>query len=318
MINKTIFLTILHFFPWASTLTIKVSAPLLFLSISSCASTSPSTTLNESDTKTDIRKHIPVSTQNHGGYYLDDGPGDNPPKDLHLIPDAVPKLEPLREDNMRPYEALGQSFEPMTSLQPYKERGTATWYGRRYHGNHTASGEIYDMYAMTAAHPILPIPSYARVTNVNNGSSVIVRINDRGPFLSSRLIDLSYTAAYKLNIIKNGSGKVEVESILPDEVVPIQAVTPLASQQLPRTLSQQHNNSKAYLQLAAFGTEYSAHNYLSLVQKKFPQLSKTMRVRKKNNLFKIQVGPYSDEVLAQKAADTIAQRLSIDPLIIID
>jgi rare lipoprotein A len=103
----------------------------------------------------------------------------------------------------------------MTVLEPYKERGIASWYGRRYHGQKTASGEVYDMYGMTAAHTTLPIPSYARVTNVANGKSVVVRVNDRGPFLSDRLIDLSYTAAYKLDVLGGGSARVEVESILP-------------------------------------------------------------------------------------------------------
>ncbi|HJT50313.1 MAG TPA: septal ring lytic transglycosylase RlpA family protein [Nitrosospira sp.] len=150
-----------------------------------------------------------------GGYYLDDGPGDDPPADLASIPDAVPRDEPLRLVNMRPYSALGRWYKPMTTLGPYRMRGTASWYGRRYHGQKTASGEVYDMYGMTAAHTTLPIPSYARVTNVANGKSVVVRVNDRGPFLSDRLIDLSYTAAYKLDVLGNGSARVEVESILP-------------------------------------------------------------------------------------------------------
>jgi rare lipoprotein A len=150
-----------------------------------------------------------------GGYYLDDGPGDNPPADLHLIPDAVPREEPLRASTMRPYSALGKRYKPMTRHERYKTRGMASWYGRRYHGQKTASGEIYDMYAMTAAHPTLPIPSYVRVTSMANGKSVVVRVNDRGPFLSSRLIDLSYTAAYKLDVLGGGSGLVEVESIVP-------------------------------------------------------------------------------------------------------
>jgi rare lipoprotein A len=150
-----------------------------------------------------------------GGYYLDDGPGDNPPADLHLTPDAIPRDEPLRPANMRPYAALGRWYTPMTVLEPYRARGIASWYGRRYHGQKTASGEVYDMYGMTAAHTTLPIPSYARVTNVANGKSVVVRVNDRGPFLSDRLIDLSYTAAYKLDVLGGGSARVEVESILP-------------------------------------------------------------------------------------------------------
>lgn len=150
-----------------------------------------------------------------GGYYLDDGPGDNPPADLHLIPDAVPREEPLRASTMRPYSALGKRYKPMMRHERYKTRGMASWYGRRYHGQKTASGEVYDMYAMTAAHPTLPIPSYVRVTSVANGKSVVVRVNDRGPFLSSRLIDLSYTAAYKLDVLGGGSSLVEVESIVP-------------------------------------------------------------------------------------------------------
>jgi len=161
-----------------------------------------------------------------GGYYLDDGPGDNPPPDIDRIPDAVPRAEPLRTSAMRPYVANGKQFTPMTSLQPYHARGVATWYGRRYHGKPTSSGEIYDMYAMTAAHPTLPIPSYARVTNVLNGRSVVVRINDRGPFIDNREIDLSYVAAYKLGIVVYGSGMVEVESIIPgEEPAPVVAST---------------------------------------------------------------------------------------------
>jgi len=150
-----------------------------------------------------------------GGYYLDDGPGANPPANLDQIPDAQPKPELIKASTARPYTAFGRTYTPMTRLAPYKERGTASWYGKRYHGQPTASGELYDMYAMTAAHPTLPIPSYARVTNVRSGKSVVVRINDRGPFRGERLIDLSYTAAYKLGIIGSGSDLVEVESILP-------------------------------------------------------------------------------------------------------
>ena len=132
----------------------------------------------------------PDSGKRGGGYYLDDGPGDNPPANLDHIPDAVPRLEPLVRGTARPYTAMGRSYTPMTQLAPYRARGVGTWYGRRYHGKRTASGEIYDMYAMTGAHPVLPIPSYARITNLDNGRSVVVRINDRGPFLESRVIDL--------------------------------------------------------------------------------------------------------------------------------
>jgi rare lipoprotein A len=172
-------------------------------------------------------------TTRGGGYYLDDGPGDNPPADLDSIPEPVPQWEPLARGAMKPYVVMGQTFTPMTELQPYKARGIATWYGRRYHGKQTSSGEVYDMYAMTAAHPILPIPSYARVTNVANGKSVIVRINDRGPFIDNRLIDLSYTAAYRIGVLGGGSAVVQVESILPDASGP--SNTMIASAPAART-----------------------------------------------------------------------------------
>jgi rare lipoprotein A len=121
---------------------------------------------------------------------------------------------------MRPYVVMGQNYTPMTQVVPYKARGLASWYGRRYHGLQTSSGEIYDMYGMTAAHTTLPIPSFARVTNVVTNKSVIVRINDRGPFYPDRLIDLSYTAALKLGVLGGGKAMVEVETIIPDAGTP--------------------------------------------------------------------------------------------------
>lgn len=155
-----------------------------------------------------------------GGYYLDDGPGDNPPPNLDQVADAQPKPEPIKASTGRPYTVLGQTYIPLAGAQPYKEKGMASWYGRKFHGKKTASGEIYDMYGMSAAHTILPIPSYARVTNLSNGKSVVVRVNDRGPFHSGRIIDLSYTAAYKLGMLAGGSTRVEVEALLPDAGTP--------------------------------------------------------------------------------------------------
>lgn len=154
-------------------------------------------------------------TSNKGGYYKDDGPGSRTPSNLNSIPDARPRAEPLHKSANRPYEVFGKKYTPMASLQPFKQRGVASWYGKRFHGQKTASGETYDMYAMTAAHPTLPIPSYARVTHVKSGRQVVVRVNDRGPFHGGRVIDLSYAAAHRLGIIDSGSGEVEIQSIMP-------------------------------------------------------------------------------------------------------
>ncbi|WP_245152430.1 septal ring lytic transglycosylase RlpA family protein [Allopusillimonas soli] len=153
-----------------------------------------------------------------GGYYKDDGPGTNIPANIQSIPNAVPRIETHARANFRPYTVFGKRYVPISAEQPFRETGTASWYGRKFQGNKTANGEIYDMYAMTAAHPTLPLPSYARVTRVATGKSVIVRINDRGPFHSSRIIDLSYAAAAKLGLIKRGSGKVIVEAITNDDI----------------------------------------------------------------------------------------------------
>lgn len=145
-----------------------------------------------------------------GGFYQDDGPPRDVPRDLARTPDAVPRIEPFHPYANRPYTALGRNYTPITDDRPFRQRGMASWYGRQFHGNRTASGERYDMLAMTAAHPILPIPSYVRVTNVKNGASVIVRVNDRGPFKPDRVIDLSYAAATRLGIAASGTGEVEV------------------------------------------------------------------------------------------------------------
>ena len=166
---------------------------------------------------------LPAAGSGRGGYYLDDGPGEHPPDGLLELPDAIPKVEPYSPTGNKPYVVFGKTYVPITDDRPYKERGVGSWYGKKFHGQKTSSGEPYDMYKLTAAHPTLPIPSYARVTNLANGKQVIVRINDRGPFRSDRIIDLSYTAALKLGYLGTGSSQLEVERLLPDEIARINA-----------------------------------------------------------------------------------------------
>ncbi|HWI10305.1 MAG TPA: septal ring lytic transglycosylase RlpA family protein [Burkholderiaceae bacterium] len=147
-----------------------------------------------------------------------DGPEANPPADLARVPDAEPALEPIRPGGPnKPYDMLGKTYVPITQDAPFTERGLASWYGRKFHGRRTASGEVYNMYAMTAAHPTLPIPSYARIRNPANGREVVVRINDRGPFHSTRIVDLSYTAALKLDLLR-GVAPVELQRITSDDI----------------------------------------------------------------------------------------------------
>ena len=198
--------------PAPSRVVTALASSVLALSLVACSSTRPPAGKGTAASRGDSGRP-PAAARSGGGYYLDDGPGADPPKDLASIPDAVPRAEPLNPRTARPYVVFDRQYVPMTALAPYRERGVASWYGRRYHGQRTSSGEVYDMYAMTAAHPTLPIPSYVRVTSLGNGRAVVVRVNDRGPFLNGRLIDLSYTAAAKLGYVNAGSAEVEVELI---------------------------------------------------------------------------------------------------------
>ena len=151
-----------------------------------------------------------------GRYYLNDGPPKGVTQaQIDAVKEPVPRTERFVSGTLKPYVAMGNSYRPMNKLAPYHARGVASWYGTRYQGLPTASGEPYDAMKLTAAHPLLPIPSYVRVTNIENGRTVVVRVNDRGPFLSDRIIDLSYVAAAKLGYAAKGSALVEIDVILP-------------------------------------------------------------------------------------------------------
>ena len=194
-----------------------------------------------------------------GGYYEDDGPDASPPADIAGIPDAVPKDEPLSASGNKPYAVFGVTYTPLSETGGYRERGIASWYGKKFHGKRTSSGEPYDMYAMTAAHKTLPLPSYVRVRNLQNNRSVVVRVNDRGPFLHNRLIDLSYVAAAKLGILGTGTGVVEIETVKPDEpatqvvkTYPLQIIAPaMAAEKIPDSPAPAAS-PKLYLQVGAF------------------------------------------------------------------
>ena len=162
--------------------------------------------------------NLPKAGSGRGAYYKDDGPGDNPPPGLELTLDAEPKVEPYSVSGNKPYVVFGKTYTPMLDDQPFSQRGIGSWYGKKFHGQKTSSGEPYDMYKMTAAHPTLPIPSYARITNLANGRQVIVKINDRGPFHTSRILDLSYTAALKLDYLGKGSSELLLERLLPKDI----------------------------------------------------------------------------------------------------
>jgi rare lipoprotein A len=231
-----------------------------------------------------------------GGYYKDDGPHDSPPANLGQVPDAVPRAEPLHRYANRPYTQLGRDYVPLTRIEPFRQRGLASWYGKMFHGRPTASGEPYDMYAMTAAHPTLPIPSYVRVTHVGNGRSVVVRINDRGPFHPGRIIDLSYAAAHRLGYIQAGHAQVELEAIVP-------GVGPQAGD--------------IYLQVGAFSSRENAESLRARVAKELAGLRQRIEVLLAGNLWRLQVGPYDSQDDARPVAERIEAQLKVRPLVIV-
>lgn len=256
-----------------------------------------------------------------GAYLAGDGPGADTPSNLERIPDAVPRAEPLHRYANRPYTVLGKNYTPLTTTGTYNESGVASWYGKKFHGQRTSIGEIYDMYGMTAAHTTLPIPSYARVTNLANHKSVIVRVNDRGPFLHERIIDLSYTAATKLGIIGNGQAQVRVESLTADADTgtaispiykePIQ-VTPLPSE-TPSAASSATGN--VYLQLGAFSSQRGAEEYQTSMRAKLGDSGKQVSLSRKNNLIRVRIGPYSNADKARATALDMQPRLGFKPMV---
>jgi rare lipoprotein A len=278
----------------------------------------------------DTRPAPSAPTTKGGGYYLDDGPGDNAPANLEAVPDAVPRAEPLHRGALRPYTVMGRNYTPMTAVVPYRARGVASWYGRRYHGKQTSSGEIYDMYGMTAAHPTLPIPSYARVTHVGSGKSVVVRINDRGPFIDSRLIDLSYTAAYKLGVLAGGSAMVDVETIVlgvspsvaaapPSSPVPPVAITPTPAPEITpeRQIPLATEGGGIYLQLAAFSARDNADAYAGRLRAEQPWLAPQVQIYISDGLFRVHAGPFANQNDARQAADRISQSMGIKPRVLV-
>ncbi|HET9023844.1 MAG TPA: septal ring lytic transglycosylase RlpA family protein [Burkholderiaceae bacterium] len=285
------------------------------------------------------------SAPKRGGYYQDDGPPDRAPADLAEAADAVPRVESLQPRANRPYTALGRTYTPLTADVPFRQKGAASWYGRQFHGNRTASGEIYDMFAMTAAHPTLPIPSYARVTNPGNGRSVIVRVNDRGPVKDNRIIDLSYGAATRLGIVSAGTGEVEVERLTNAQIASGEwrrgAAAPpavassapvgttgtaadaaggapavLPASPLASTLAPASGLPRWSVQIGAFTQQASAEDLAARVatvlgfsEGELPASHREARVERDENLFRVLVGALPDRASALSLAQHLERLL---------
>jgi rare lipoprotein A len=271
-----------------------------------------------------------------------DGPGANPPPDLASRPDAEPRVEPLRSGGPnKPYEVFGQRYVPLTGDVPLQEAGGASWYGRKFHGLPTASGEPYDMYAMTAAHKTMPIPSYALVRNPANGREVVVRVNDRGPFVAGRVIDLSYTAALKLDLLR-GVAPVEVRRLTFAEiragrregrwrrqaeavvtaVAPANPATPAAATAAPPTglpaddpAPGEMPTGTLWLQLGAFSSREPAQQ---LLQRALFEADTAVQLSQDDaaGVVRVHAGPFDSREQAQQAAARLRRALGIAPLLV--
>jgi rare lipoprotein A len=218
------------------------------------------------------------------------------PEQIAAIPDAVPRIEPRGRNGNPPfYNVLGHHYTVLARPEGYLERGVASWYGPGFHGISTSLGEPYDMYGMTAAHKTLPIPCYARVTNLANGRSVVVRINDRGPFVSNRLIDLSYTAAAKLDMLRQGTAMVEVRVITPGD--PQSEALNRTTETPPPTL---------YMQAGAFAVAANAQALLQRLQRAGLATSFVLPPQPGGHLYRVRVGP----VASVADFDALAARLA--------
>lgn len=269
-----------------------------------------------------------------------DGPPAAAPAGLAQMPDAVPRVEPIRVGGPnKPYEINGRRYVPLTADVPHRERGLASWYGRKFHGRMTANGETYDMFAMSAAHPTLPLPSYARVRNPANGREVIVRVNDRGPFVPGRVVDLSYTAALRLGLLR-GVAPVELERLTHEQIAsgawrrggddePAPPAAPAAAVPLEGVATQDTAVASAppgapdaappkgfWVQLGAFRERVGAERFRQSVAGEVDWLAPLLSVFEERALHRLQAGPYPSHDAARGAAERIREALRLVPQIV--
>jgi rare lipoprotein A len=265
-------------------------------------------------------------------YYKDDGPPAALPADLDRIADAEPRDEPLHRFANRPYNVFGVNYTPMSLHAPLKQRGIASWYGKKFHGQKTAIGETYDMFAMSAAHPTAPLPSFARVTSTRSGKSVVVRINDRGPFHAGRIVDLSYAAAHRIGVAQAGSGEVEFELLVPPffkSTSPVvtsttEAPSRAATSNTPPQTSAFSDNSTVsapieearfvrsstlfFVQLGAFGNFGNAQAFQGRMAN---ELGANPVVKQISGLLRVQLGPFASMSDAQSARANAERRMNV-------
>jgi len=257
---------------------------------------------------------VTACSSRRGGYYDDDGPPDSSRIDVSKLVDPIPRYEPPSSSGNDPYQALGRWYHPLKSAQGYRARGAASWYGKKFHGRRTSSGESYDMFAMTAAHRTLPLPTYVRVTNLRNGRTAIVKINDRGPFLHNRLIDLSYAAAYKLGIIGTGTGLVEIVALSPGTGGHGAPVSTPEGVSVPTRAGAE---PRIFLQLGAFADTVNAQRMQDQLRMRgFDSALDLVRMNGLN-LYRVRLGPLVDMNSADEKSAHLRD-FGFDPQLIVE
>lgn len=217
-----------------------------------------------------------------GAYYLDDGPPESS-VDLARVKDAIPRSEPLSSTGNKPYVVFGKHYVPLKTNKGFRQKGVASWYGKKFHGKRTSSGEPYDMYKMTAAHTVLPIPSYAKVTNISNGRSVIVRVNDRGPFKHNRAMDLSYAAALKLDVVETGTAPVEIIAVGENAAV---------SKNKTLTSAEQ----RVFIQLGAYSNQHAAYSIQQrLLADGYTDIVVNRVEQGNHSIYRVRLGPLKNQ-----------------------
>lgn len=258
---------------------------------------------NKQKPATSTKSNAPYNP-NDGRYAHDKDFGPSEEVDLSHVPDAVPRYETrTRAGNKNPYTVLGKTYHLIEDESAYRERGYASWYGNKFNGHNTSNGERYDMYAMTGAHKTLPIPSYVRVTNLDNGKSVVVRINDRGPFHQGRIIDLSYAAAQRIGIHKTGTGRVEVEIALPGDAAPIPR---RADNNVPAPIEPALPEG-TFLQIGAFSHQASAQQFAASVGSNLTYPVTIHSAAQPKQVHRVRVGPFKDAKSLQEARDQLTR-----------
>lgn len=237
--------------------------------------------------------------------------------DVSHIPNATPRAEPKsRYSNKPSYVVRGKRYYVMDSADGYVERGLASWYGNKFHGRPTSSMEPYDMYKMTAAHKSLPLPSYVQVTNLDNHRSIIVRVNDRGPFYEGRIIDLSYVAAIKLGIIKAGTGRVEVRALRPGDVIKPSRAHPTHT---PKPKHVAHHG-KIYLQIGAFANEANAQQMKARLLRSSINnvIIQSVLNTQQQRLYRVKIGPIANNTLVNQMTQRLRALAIHNPYVLIE